>query len=154
MSRRSTGWGAPSFGMVRLLGVGTVVVGAVAGCAAPSPPTVCAASAVSPFPVVQVDVSAWTRSHPQATLRACADAHCVSYPTGEVGARLYVPTPPGTDPHRVVSVTLTADRAGQRVLKTNTRVWLVHHTTQDPCGSHGWWTASVTLTAVGQLRPG
>jgi hypothetical protein len=152
MSPRFTGPGATRFSMVRLLGVSTVMIGAVAGCT--TRPTVCAASAVSAFPFVQLNVSAWTRSHPQATVRACADTHCVSRPAGEVGVQIYLPTPPGTDPRRIVTITLTADQSGQQVLRTNTLLRLVHHTTHDPCGPRDWWTASATLTTTGRLQPG
>ena len=152
MSPRFTVPGATRFSVVRLLGAGTVMIGALAGCT--TQPTVCPASAVYAFPSVQLNVSAWTRSHPQATVRACADTHCVSYRAGEVGAHLHVPTSPRTDPRRMVTITLTADQAGQQVLRTNTLVRLVHHTKHDPCGPRDWWTASVTLTATGQLQPG
>ncbi|WP_369389274.1 hypothetical protein AB5J72_17970 [Streptomyces sp. CG1] len=54
----------------------------------------------------------------------------------------------------MLTITLSADQAGQPVLRTKTLVRLVHHTTHDPCGSSDWWTASVTLTATGQLQPG
>lgn len=152
MSPRFTAPGATRFRMVRLLGVGTVVIGAVAGCT--TRPTVCAASAVLALPSVDVNVSAWMRAHPQATVRACADTHCLSYPAGEVGADVHVPTSPGTGPNRMVTITLTADETGRQVLRTDTRVRLVHHTTHDPCGPRDWWTASATLTATGQLKPG
>ncbi|WP_329560755.1 hypothetical protein [Kitasatospora sp. NBC_01266] len=127
------------------------VLGAVVGCAGLNGTVTCAGAEI-PAPSVLLDVSAWLPGHPQATPRACVDASCETLSGATIRPGTF-PLPVGGHPDRTVTVTVSADQGGRQVLQVSRRVRMVHHQEHGPCGTFGWWQASVSLTATGALQP-
>lgn len=102
------------------------------------------AQAVTPAPLISIDVKQWIRAHPDTNVRACVDGDCTTgYSVVTVAGE--DPTTPFHDGD-TVEITVEPVRGETAVESFITIVHLV----DDTCGQ---WGASLRLNSDGRISP-
>jgi hypothetical protein len=97
-----------------------------------------------PGPAITLNVSPWQHAHPGIALRGCVGATCQPV----TGARAHLDA---LLAGQALTLTVTAIRNGDQVLRVSERIKQVQHSVDGPCGTVVWWQTPVTLTAAGTL---